>query len=252
MAAGREKGRRSGSGVVKKRKKPASRSRGFLLLLALVALGGGVAIATVVSRPKAPVVRDADVTAAQAAGYLLGNPNAPVQVLEFADFECPACAQFALMTEPDVRSRLIQSGRVSYRYFDFPLPMHKNTIVASMAAACASDQGKFWEMHDALFFNQPEWSTSATSNPTKVFAGYARQLSLNVDTWKQCMDEQRHMVRIIANRKEGERRGIAQTPTFVVGRKVIAGGMAYDQFKAVVDSATPPAPTPAPVPKKKP
>ncbi len=247
MAAGRAQGRRSGPGVVKKRKKPATQSRGFYLLLALVAIGGGVAIASVVARPKAPVVRDMDVSASQAEGYLLGNSNAPVQVLEFADFECPACAQFALVTEPDVRTRLIQSGQASYRYFDFPLPMHKNTIQASMAAACANDQGKFWEMHDALFFNQPEWSTSATSNPAKFFAGYARQLGLNVDTWKSCMDEQRHLVRIIANRKEGERRGIAQTPTFIVGRKVIAGAMPYDDLKAVVDSA---APAPAAARKK--
>jgi protein-disulfide isomerase len=243
MAAGRSKGRRPRPGSVrdapakKKKAAPPQQSRGFLILLLLVAIGGGIAIATTAGKKKAPVIRDADVTAAQSEGYLLGNAQAPVQVLEFADFECPACGQFALMTEPDIRHRLIESGQVSYRYFDFPLPMHGNSVAASVAAACANDQGKFWEMHDALFMNQPEWSSAATSDPMRYFVEYAKQIRLNVDDWKSCVNEQRHMVTIIANRKEGERRGVAQTPTFVIGRKVVAGGIPYDQFKAIVDSA---------------
>jgi protein-disulfide isomerase len=247
MAAGRAKGQGSKARVVKKRR--PTKARGFYILLAAVAIGGGIAIGSVVTRSKAPLVRDADVTAAQAEGYLLGNPNAPVQVLEFADFECPACAQYALVTEPDVRHRLVESGQVNYRYFDFPLPMHRNTIQASMAAACADDQHKFWEMHDALFFSQPEWSTGATSNPVKFFSQYAKRIGLNYDLWKECMDGQRHMVRIIANRKEGERRAVGQTPTFVFGRKVFPGALTYDEFKAFVDSMTPP---PASAPAKKP
>ena len=120
-----------------------------------------------------------------------------------------------------------------------------------MAAACASDQGKFWQMHDALFFNQPEWSTQATSDPEKFFLDYARQIGLNIDLYKKCMDEQPHQVRIIANRKEGERRGVGQTPTFIIGRKLVAGAVGYDEFRALVDSAkaalpaAPPAPAPA-------
>ena len=228
-------------------------SRGFYILLAVVAVGGGVAIGSVMSRPKAPVVRDIDVSASQAEGYLLGDPNAPVQVMEFADFECPACGQFAVLTEPDIRSRLVATGQVGYRFFDFPLPSHKNTLPASMAAACANDQGTFWEMHDALFFNQPEWSEAATTNPEKLFVEYARQKGMNVDAFKRCMDEQPHIVRIIANRKEGERRGVSQTPTFIIGRKMVPGAVSYDEFRALVDSAKAamPAPVaPTPVTKK--
>jgi len=234
------------------KKKRAMQTRGFYILLAAVAVIGGIALYTVINQPKAPAVRDVDVSASQAEGYLRGDPNAPVQVLEFADFECPACGQFAVLTEPDVRHRLIESGQVSYRFFDFPLPAHKNTLAASMAAACANDQGKFWEMHDALFFNQPEWSTQVTSNPERKFLEYAKEIGLNTDVYKKCMDEQPHQVRIIANRKEGERRGVAQTPSFVIGKKLIAGAIGYDEFRAWVDSAkaalpptTPTAPAPA-------
>jgi len=253
MAAGRGSVGAKQQPPMKKKKRP-TQQRGFYILLAAVAVAGGIGLYSAVSRPKAPAVRDIDVTAAQAEGYLMGDSTAPVQVLEFADFECPACGQFAVLTEPDIRHRLIESGQVSYRFFDFPLPGHHNTMPASMAAACASDQGKFWPMHDALFFNQPEWSTQATSTPERKFLEYAREIGLNIDAYKKCMDDQPHQVRIIANRKEGERRGVQQTPSFVIGRKLVAGAIGYDEFRALVDSAKaalpPVAPAPAPVTKK--
>jgi protein-disulfide isomerase len=228
------------------KKKPAKSSRGFYLLLAIIIMGGGVWIATKAAQPKAAPVQEVDVTAAAAEGYVAGNPNAPVQVLEFADYECPACGQFSLVTEPDIRRRLIQSGLVSYHYYDFPLPQHRNSLQASIAAACADDQKKFWEMHDALFFNQPEWSTAATSNPMKFFTEYAKLIGLNLDVWKKCVEEQQHLTRIYGNRKEGDRIGVSQTPTFVIGRRKVAGAIGYDEFKAYVDSAAalPPAPAP--------
>ena len=244
MAAGRDAGKGKRPGVVKK--KPAKSSRGFYLLLAIIFIGGGVWLATLATRPKAAPVQEVDVTAAAAEGYLAGNPSAPVQVLEFADYECPACGQFSLVTEPDVRRRLIQAGLVSYRFYDYPLPQHKNSLQASIAAACADDQKKFWQMHDALFFNQPEWSTEATTNPGKFFQEYAKQIGLNLDDWKKCFEAQQHLTRIYGNRKEGDRVGVSQTPTFVIGRKKVVGAIGYDEFKMYVDSAAALSPAPAP------
>jgi protein-disulfide isomerase len=132
----------------------------------------------------------------------------------------------------------VNTGLASYRFFDFPLPMHKNTMAASNAAACAADQGKFWEMHDALFRNQPEWNTEATSEPKIIFLGYVKTLGLNTDVWEKCFDEQLHQSRILANQAEGNRRRVQSTPTFVIGKRMIPGALSYDQFKAYVDSAT--------------
>lgn len=211
----------------------------FYVVLALVVVAGGLFIVRAARSPKyKPVVTTAPITPATAEGYLMGNPNAPVQVMEFADFECPACGNFSVVTEPDVRARIINTGLASYRYFDFPLPMHKNTMAASNAAACAADQGKFWEMHDALFRNQPEWNGEATDDPKKFFLGYAKTLGLNTDTWEKCFDQQLHQPRILANQAEGERRKVQSTPTFVIGTRMIPGALTYDQFKAFVDSAT--------------
>ena len=240
MAAGKGSGQR----VVTK-KKP-TQQRGFYILLALVIVAGGVFIGTKVTGTRTPFVRDTDVMPAPAVGYLLGDPKAPVQVAEFADFECPACAQFSTITEPDVRTRLVQTGKVAYRYYDFPLSIHRNTLVASLAAACANDQGRFWEMHDALFFNQPEWSSEATDNPMKFFTQYAQQMGLDVPKWRQCVNAQTHLATIVGNRKEGERLGVSQTPTFVIGRKVIPGAISYDEFRARVDTAAAAAAAAAP------
>jgi protein-disulfide isomerase len=217
-------------------------ARGFYVALAAVALVGVGAIAyQAARRPRAAVTMvNPDLpppSAAEARGYLLGRADAPVQILEFADFECPACGQFATVTEPDVRARIIAPGLASLRFYDFPLPMHKNTWDASMAAACAADQGKFWEMHDRLFQGQDEWNGEATRNPKKVLLGYARALGLDATRWEQCFDSRQHLRQIEANKAEAERRRLQQTPTFIIGRRMVPGAIGYDQFRALVDSA---------------
>jgi protein-disulfide isomerase len=211
----------------------------FLTSLVLLAVVGILALTYVVSRPKAPPIATTvdPATLGPAQGYLLGHADAPVQIVEFADFECPACGTYAVVTEPDVRKRIVDAGLASYRYFDFPLPMHKNTWFASEAAACANDQGKFWEMHDRLFQGQPDWNGEATSNPSSIFEGYAKDLGLDVGKWRTCYDNQAHLRDIQANKAEAERRKVNQTPTFVIGSRQVAGAMSYDQLKAYVDSA---------------
>ena len=217
----------------------AQSTRQFYLVLLGIAVIGGLLIWRTAGKANSRVVAiDVKATPAQAEGYLMGNPDAPVQIMEFADFECPACGQFATVTEPDVRKRIVQTGLASYRFFDFPLTeIHKNTLAASNAAACASDQGKFWEMHDVIYQHQPEWSSEATSDPKKFFGRYANQIGLDASTWSKCYDDERHLQRIMANRAEGERRNIRQTPTFVIGTKMIPGSLSYDMLKAYVDSA---------------
>ena len=220
----------------------ASRSAGtrpFYLALGAIALIGAALIWRTAGHAGTPIdVTNVKATPAKAEGYLLGNPNAPVQVMEFADFECPACGQFATITEPDVRKRIIATGLASYRFFDFPLvEVHRNTLQASVAAACANDQGKFWDMHDKLYYGQPDWNTEATNDPKRFFVQYAKEIGLDMATWTACFDAHKHLTRIMSNRAEGERRGVSSTPTFVIGTKQIAGALPYDVFKAYVDTA---------------
>jgi protein-disulfide isomerase len=219
---------------------PAKSNRSlFVGVLAVVGLGGAAAIAYVVNRPEAPVVTPIDPTAEPLAplGYLMGSDSAPVEVDEFGDFECPTCGLFSTLHEPDIRERLIQTGKIRFRFFDFPLPMHQNTLFAHNAAACAADQGKFWEMHDIIFQRQTRWNAEATRNPRGIFVTFARELGLNQDQFERCYDTRPHQAQIMANQAEGVRLQINATPTFIIGDKKLAEALTYDKMKAYVDSA---------------
>ena len=208
--------------------------KGFWMALGVVALIGVGALSWVSTRPKpAPTTFDPNV---KAQGYLLGNPAAPVEVIEYADFECPSCGQYATLTEPDVRTRLVNTGKVRVKYLDFPLSMHKNTWDASLAASCANDQGKFWDMHDAIFANQDKWNGEATSKPRKPLAALAQALHLDMTTYEACMDAETHRAQIQANLSEGERRGVNQTPSFVIGGQLYPGALSFDNFNKLVET----------------
>ena len=236
MAAKRvETGRGRRSRVVSDQRRS---NRPFAIALGVIAIVGILALAWTVMRPKRGVTEvDLKADPAQARGYLLGDSTAPVQVMEYADFECPACGNFAALTEPDIRKSLIQTGKVSWRYYDFPLPMHKNTWDASNAAACADEQGKFWEMHDMLFANQDRWNGEATRNPKPQFKGYAQSLGLDMPKWEACYDADRYRSRVASNRAESERRHVESTPTFIIGGKMVAGALSYDQFMKYYEEA---------------
>ncbi|MGI9139958.1 MAG: DsbA family protein [Gemmatimonadaceae bacterium] len=220
----------------------SSRPLGFYLILgAITAAGiGGLAYAALRSDP-ATTVTDAPVPvipgSSEARGYMLGDSSAPVQIVEFGDFECPSCARFATITEPDVRTRIIETGLANLTYFDLPLPQHLNSQAASNAAACADDQGKFWAMHGQIYARQHEWSTYATKNPKGPLREAAQAAGLELKAWEKCFDERRHQARIDANAAEAGRRGVGSTPTFIIGGKMFTGAISYDAIKAAVDSA---------------
>jgi protein-disulfide isomerase len=238
----RDGGRGRRPGVVTSAKRGGPR-RGFWIALGVIALLGITGLSWMASRPKTQVTRlDPNLPAMKAEGYLLGSPSAPVEVIEFADFECPACGQYATITEPDVRARLVNTGQIRVRYIDFPLPMHKNTWDASLAAACANDQGKFWEMHDALFANQDRWNSEATSRPRGPIADLAKSVGLDMSKYGACMDADTHRAKIQSHLAEAEKRNIGSTPTFVFNGTVVPSALPYDVFKKYVDDAAKAAP----------
>ncbi|HUQ46586.1 MAG TPA: DsbA family protein [Gemmatimonadaceae bacterium] len=217
--------------------------RGFWIALGVVALLGIAGLSWMASRPKAQVTRlDPNLPAMKAEGYVLGSASAPVEVVEFADFECPACGQFATLTEPDVRARLVNTGQVRMRFIDYPLPMHRNTWDASLAAACANDQGKFWEMHDAIFANQDRWNTEATSRPRGPIAELAKGVGLDMTKYESCMDADTHRAKVQSHLAEAVKRQVGSTPTFVFNGLMVPGAVPYDRFKQLVDSAPRAAP----------
>ncbi len=218
-------------------KKPDNKKfAGILVAVGIIGVGV-IGYAMTHGGPKVMIVDPATLAGA-AEGHLMGKADAPVQVIEFGDFECPGCGNFANLTEPDVRSRLIAQGIVGFRYYDFPLPGHKNTWTAHLSASCAEEQGKFWEMHDRIYAGQDEWSdlTAGIKNPLAVFRRYANELGLDVKKWEDCVVTQRPAARLKGNQAEGVRRNVGSTPTLIIGNQQV-NSVTYDDFKKLVDKA---------------
>ena len=215
----------------------------FYALLGLVAVVAAVLIwkgsrpdtTTAVAASDGPPVT---VTAADSAfrGFTLGSDSAPVEVVEYADFQCPHCAEFVIVQFPTIRDQLINSGRVRWRFRDFPLGFAWSRLSA-MAAQCAGEQGKFWEMADALYQRQSDWGRNP-KNPSGLFRDLARATGVDVGKYDACMDGQRYAGRIEASRQEGIARNVTGTPTFFVNGRLreFPRGPTSDAFQALVDS----------------
>ena len=166
-------------------------------------------------------------------GYVSGEASAPVEIVEYADFECPACRQVWVLTMHDVEQRLVRTGQVRVVFRDFPLSGHVNSRAAHHAAACMADQDKFWQMHDKLFETQPGWT--GRSGAQRQFRRFASELGANVAEYDDCMAEGRHRGRIQASVEEGMGRGVGGTPNFFIGGRVYPT-LTYDEMKGIVDS----------------
>jgi protein-disulfide isomerase len=167
-------------------------------------------------------------------GYVTGSDSAAVEVVEFADYQCPACQQFATVEWPYVRDRLVQTGRVRWVFRDFPLSQHQWARLAAHAAACGNDQGKYWEFQEAIFATQPDWQFSRDAG--KTFREQAQKVGLDVAAYEACMKSLKYAGRIQASAEEGIRLGVGSTPTFVIRGRLYPGLMPYDRLRALVDS----------------
>ena len=214
----------------------SSGKRGFYMLLGGVAIAGVAILSYVATRSSAASTWTvSEFALVPNQGHAIGSDSAPVEVVEFGDFECPACGQFANITEPDVRARLVNTGIVRFRFVDFPLEMHKNTQAAHLAAWCAGEQNKFWEMHDAIFAAQDRWSGYATSRPNRVLSDLARGIGVNMDQYDGCVSTRKYAGQIQANYDLGNQQGVGSTPTFFVGNRKVVNALPYDEFKKHVD-----------------
>jgi protein-disulfide isomerase len=214
--------------------------RGFYVLLAAVAIGGaGWLVYSARHKPRQLPVSTTPIPVAPAGsfrGYVEGSDSAPVHITEYSDFECPFCASFATVQMPEVREQLITTGKLQWRFRDFPLSSHQYSRTAALAAQCAGEQGKFWEMHDQLFYNH-QWAQTGKT-PTRLFRQFAKTIGLDGDRYDACMDSERYAGRIDDSRREGEALGVDHTPSFYVDGRRFDGKPTSDTFKALVDSLT--------------
>lgn len=171
-----------------------------------------------------------------------GDRKARLVLIEFSDFQCPFCARFVRETLPEIEKDYIKTGKLKYVFRDFPITSaHKDAFKAALAAGCALDQGKYWEMHDRLFENQAAFTVyNLTQN--------AEAVGLNKETFQQCLNKNEYETEVQSDFADGLKAGVNQTPTFFLGLTesnspkvkvltVISGAKPYAVFKAAIDSA---------------
>ncbi len=199
---------------------------GAAALIAAVALlwssrGGGMSGAA--TGPVASIVmgemEDIGALVQMATGVERGDPDALITILEFGDFQCPACQQFATFVKPQIDLAYVEGGIARFEFHDFPLSGHPHAFLAARAARCALDQGEqyFWPYHDQLFSHQSTWSLSG-GPPASAFEGYAATIGLDVDDFSGCLDSDRHADVISANMRLGSELGVTGTPTIFVSK----------------------------------
>jgi protein-disulfide isomerase len=189
----------------------------IVVAVALVTLGSGA----VLYRAKLPQVKNIPDTQSVSAGsdssaHIRGKPDAPVTLEEFADFQCPPCGQFAPFAEELLRE---YDSRLRVVFRNFPLPAHEHAREAAMAAEAAGFQGKFWEMHDTLYREQPTWSKAP--NARELFESYAGTLGLNMDQFKKDMDSDKARERVDSDHALGDSLGIKVTPTLFINKRPV-------------------------------
>ena len=172
---------------------------------------------------------------------IIGNPDAPITIIEFSDFQCPFCARFHVETLPSIMNEYIDKGQVKLVFRDFPIQsIHPNALPASVASECANEQGKFKEMHDKLFENQKEWSNQSLDNLMITFTQYALDIGLEDETFDTCLKNGKYVEEIQKDLDDGRNYGITGTPGFFVGNDQIGfielkGAQPFENFKKVID-----------------
>jgi protein-disulfide isomerase len=140
----------------------------------------------------------------------LGQTSAPVTWIEISDYQCIFCAKLSNDASKNVKSNYVNSGKVKMYFRDYPLGFHANADDAALAARCANDGGKFWEMHDKLFATQSTWS-SATNFQT-IAEGYATDLGLDKSTFSSCMSSNKYSSQISSDMSDASSVGVEGTP----------------------------------------
>lgn len=166
------------------------------------------------------------------SSHATGKLDAKVIVVEFGDYQCPACAA----AEPAVE-QLINTYKdnpdFSFVFRHFPLPMHANAQISAEAAEAAGEQGKFWEMHNLLYSKQSEWSASLS--PLDMFVGYAQSLGLDSGKFKEAVQGNKFSSVIKADMDDGNELGVNSTPTFYVNGEKFNFSSSYEELIKKVD-----------------
>lgn len=211
-------------------------SRTQTVLLAFLAVGIfviGLAYTADQFSIKRVVISETETLVLKESDQVKGEANAPVTIIEYSDFQCPACAAYQpilkqLLADPD-------SG-IRFAYRHFPLSnIHRNAELAARAAEAAGKQGKFWEMHDTLFENQKSWAEASSAR--SVFAEYANKIGLDISKFESDLDSVEVKEKVYTDAESGNALTVRGTPTFFVNGTKIKNPQSYEEFVSIIKNS---------------
>lgn len=175
--------------------------------------------------------------------YALGQKEAAVILVEFADYQCPYCRRFYTETFQKLRKNYIDTGKVRFVVLSLPLEIHSNAFHAAEAALCAGEQSKFWEMYDLLLTNSKDLGADAVLR-------YAEQLGLNKASFRSCLESGKFAARVEQDVARAHDLGISGTPSFILGRSrngqvagmKLVGAQSYDHLARLIQGLLDPKP----------
>jgi protein-disulfide isomerase len=250
MSKSKESGKRQ---VMREKRRQRQRQQRLLIFGVIV-----VAAVLIVAAIAGPAIREAlapvgeivQVTPQprpQASANTMGDPNAPVKIIEYSDFQCPFCKQFADQTEAQLVENYIATGKVYFEYVSMGNWVSRNIAQstgrperfesrnAAEAALCAGDQNKFWEYHDILYANALGEDEGYFTD--KRLAAYAETVGLDLNQFNDCYDSAKYRDQVAKGYTDGVAAGVSGTPAFFINGKMIEGAQPYDVFVQEIEAA---------------
>ncbi len=171
----------------------------------------------------------------QAKGNTMGDPKAPVKIIEYADFQCPYCLRYWQETELQIINTYVVTGKVHYEYRSVGAFIGPDSALAAEAAYCAGDQGKFWEFHDTLYSN---WTGENVGDfaPDKL-RQYAAAVSLDPSKFDDCLNRGLHASQVQQDVTGSKADGVRATPSFLINGKLVEGAQPFDVFQQLIEAA---------------
>ncbi len=195
-----------------------------------------MAPATAAAAPQSKSAQDSTTLLGKAdQGRIRGDSSAKLWVIMVSDFQCPYCRQWHDEVFATVMRDYVATGKVRLAYLNFPLSIHPNAMPAAEAAMCASVQGKFWEMHDAIFRSQDQWA--GLPDPNAKFDSLASSVGVEPASYKSCVESKATRPMILADEQRATTAGVRATPTFFIGSEEVEGAVPLPEFRAALDKA---------------
>ena len=230
--------------AVREKRQQRQRQQRLYILLGIVAIALIIAAILIVPNllPAGDIVQITPVSRPMVDGRSLGDPNAPVKIDVYEDFQCPACRTYTSDIESQIVDNYVATGKVYYTFRHFPFlddnAIRKESDQSANASMCAADQNRFWDYHDILFANWDGENQGAFTD--KRLVAFAEAIGLDMNTFNDCFNANQFQTEIEADLTAGRDTGISGTPSVLVNGRIISPGFvpSYEEISQAIEAAS--------------